>query len=204
MTKKQMKLANGSVDGCSDAAASDYKVGRGRPPKHSQFKPGQSGNPNGRPRGSANASTIVERALNRKVSVRKGDKKQTMTTLEAITESYSLKAVQGDRHAANFVLNLGTKTGVIAPNQDEPAANDQTTMPAVQVKPSETILAGVHVQLLTRSELGELSRLLELIDNSGDVIDALEVAQFARLQHLLGKGRGKILVAATGSEGGAP
>ena len=30
----------------------DSDVGYGRPPKASQFKPGQSGNPNGRPRGA--------------------------------------------------------------------------------------------------------------------------------------------------------
>lgn len=29
---------------------SDYEVGKGKPPKHSQFRPNQSGNPRGRPR----------------------------------------------------------------------------------------------------------------------------------------------------------
>jgi hypothetical protein len=28
----------------------DYEIGYGRPPRHSQFKPGQSGNPKGRPK----------------------------------------------------------------------------------------------------------------------------------------------------------
>ena len=32
------------------------EVGYGKPPKHSQFKPGQSGNPQGRPKGSRNSS----------------------------------------------------------------------------------------------------------------------------------------------------
>ena len=32
---------------------SDYKVGTGRPPLHTRFKDGQSGNPGGRPRPSA-------------------------------------------------------------------------------------------------------------------------------------------------------
>ncbi len=30
--------------------SSEYEVGYGKPPKHSRFKPGQSGNPNGRPK----------------------------------------------------------------------------------------------------------------------------------------------------------
>lgn len=201
MSKEQMKPTK---SGDSRSHAADYQVGRGRPPKHTQFKPGQSGNPGGRPRGSANASTIVERVLNRKVCVRKGDKKQRMSTLEAMTESYSMKAVQGDRHAANIVINLGTKTGVIRPNQDEPVANDQNLMPAVQAPPSEAFLAGVDVQLLTRAETSELSRLLALIDDSQDLIGALEVAQFARLRHLVIKGRSKDLVAANDAEGGTP
>jgi hypothetical protein len=32
----------------------DYEVGYDRPPARTQFKPGQSGNPQGRPRGSRN------------------------------------------------------------------------------------------------------------------------------------------------------
>src|SRR5438045_1956885 len=34
--------------------APDYKVGYGKPPKHSQYKEGESGNEKGRPRGSRN------------------------------------------------------------------------------------------------------------------------------------------------------
>jgi len=30
---------------------SDYEIGRGKPPMHTRFKPGQSGNPKGRPKG---------------------------------------------------------------------------------------------------------------------------------------------------------
>ncbi len=32
----------------------DYRVGNKRPPRHSQFKPGVSGNPKGRRKGSVN------------------------------------------------------------------------------------------------------------------------------------------------------
>lgn len=35
----------------------DYEVGYGKPPKHTQYKPGQSGNPDGRPKGSKNKRT---------------------------------------------------------------------------------------------------------------------------------------------------
>ena len=40
----------------------DYKVGYGKPPKASRFKPGTSGNPGGRPKGSGSAkpADVVE------------------------------------------------------------------------------------------------------------------------------------------------
>ena len=37
--------------------ASEHKIGYGRPPRHSQYKPGQSGYPRGRPKGSRNFKT---------------------------------------------------------------------------------------------------------------------------------------------------
>ena len=41
-------------------------VGYGRPPVNRQFKPGQSGNPRGRPKGSKNFATIFAEALKKK------------------------------------------------------------------------------------------------------------------------------------------
>jgi Family of unknown function (DUF5681) len=43
-------------------ASKDYKVGYGRPPEHSRFKRGQSGNPRGRPRKHRNFRTVLRRA----------------------------------------------------------------------------------------------------------------------------------------------
>ena len=42
----------------------DYAVGYGKPPRQTQFKKGQSGNPNGRARGSKNLATLIMAALN--------------------------------------------------------------------------------------------------------------------------------------------
>ena len=53
----------------NDADKPDYKVGYGRPPKDAQFKKGQSGNPRGRPKGAKSWKTLVDEALNEKITV---------------------------------------------------------------------------------------------------------------------------------------
>lgn len=50
----------------------DYEVGYGRPPKETQFKKGQSGNPKGRPKGSRNFKTYVQQVLNKPVKLKDG------------------------------------------------------------------------------------------------------------------------------------
>jgi hypothetical protein len=42
----------------------DYEVGYGKPPRHSRFVKGQSGNPRGRPPGAKNMKTLLTKALN--------------------------------------------------------------------------------------------------------------------------------------------
>ena len=47
----------------SGTGEEEYKVGRGRPPKHSQFKKGQSGNPGGQPKGRLHLATRLKGLL---------------------------------------------------------------------------------------------------------------------------------------------
>ena len=50
------------------------RVGYGNPPVHARFKPGQSGNPKGRPKGTANLSTDLRVELSEQVDVREGSR----------------------------------------------------------------------------------------------------------------------------------
>jgi hypothetical protein len=49
------------MDERKDLEAADYVVGHGRPPKATQFAPGKSGNPRGRPRGSRTTTLSYQR-----------------------------------------------------------------------------------------------------------------------------------------------
>jgi hypothetical protein len=86
------------------AAKGDYAVGYGRPPPSTQFKPGQSGNPKGRPKGSINLATALDRALRERVTVVERGKQKSITKLEAAAKQLANKAATGDLRAFQFLL----------------------------------------------------------------------------------------------------
>jgi hypothetical protein len=80
-------------------------VGYGRPPPDHQFKPGQSGNPKGRPKGLKNESTILKDLLKRKVATRESGRLRRVTIFEAIYTRITEDALHGNLKSAAFLLN---------------------------------------------------------------------------------------------------
>ena len=178
-------------DNPGEGLDADYRVGYGRPPRHTQFKPGQVGNPKGRPRGSANARAVVERALKKQITVRKGKKTCQMSMLEALADTYAIKAVQGDRHAAAVLIGLAIKTGVISAQEEQAiVVSANRGAPVAHTRPSDALVESIDQTLLPREDLIELARLAESIDSGGDVT-ALSTEEFGRLKELVNKGRRK-------------
>ena len=65
-------------------SSGSYEVGYGKPPKHTRFPKGQSGNLKGRPKGSKNLKTLARKVLLQPVTLRdKSGKPRKFTTLEA-------------------------------------------------------------------------------------------------------------------------
>lgn len=81
-------------------------VGFGNPPKHTQFKPGQSGNPSGRPRGVLNIATVLQRTLLETVAVNEGGRRKTITKFEAALKQLTNKAAAGDPHVIKLLIDL--------------------------------------------------------------------------------------------------
>jgi Family of unknown function (DUF5681) len=168
----------------------DYRVGYKRPPVHSRFKPGQSGNPKGRPPGSANAKTTVQRVMNEKVSVRRGQKTSTVSTLEALVQAHAVKAIKGDPRSAAMVINVMTRTGLLADEGDDgPLETAKRAALADKARSSDALFENIDAELLSKDEMIELSRLAAIIDLGGDVT-ALSASDFQRIKELVTKGRG--------------
>src|SRR4051794_34796483 len=86
------------------------KPGYGRPPRHSRFQPGQSGNRKGRPKGSKNFETILIEVLNRKVSMRGARGARQVTVREAMLLKFAENALKGDPRALLTLIALDQKS----------------------------------------------------------------------------------------------
>jgi hypothetical protein len=89
----------------------EYAVGYKRPPVHSRFKPGQSGNPSGRAKGSQNLKTLFHRILKEEVSLREGSDVRKITKAEAIMRGLVIGALKGDTRSIGTLFRLAEQTG---------------------------------------------------------------------------------------------
>ena len=105
-----------------------YDVGYGKPPKKTQFSPGKSGNPRGRPRGSKNKrpalneerlKDIVLDEAYRDISVRDGNRSVSMPMAQAIVRALAVNAAKGQHRAQRLFAEMLTATE----RQDKELAN---------------------------------------------------------------------------------
>jgi hypothetical protein len=86
--------------------AAGYAVGYRKPPKHTRFKPGQSGNPKGRPRRAKGLNTIVRENLTSKVAVRTPTGEKRISRMEAVVHKTVEQAMKGNHRAIAELLKL--------------------------------------------------------------------------------------------------
>ena len=87
-----------------------HSAGYKKPPKAGQFKPGTSGNPKGRPKGTKNLATDLQEELSAKIIVREGNKEQKISKQRALVKTIFAKALKGDNSAMNTFLRLIDRT----------------------------------------------------------------------------------------------
>lgn len=102
---------------------SKSKGGYGKPPTKNRFKPGQSGNPSGRPRNKRtdtdSAIEVIRRALKKPVTAVKGGRKFRLTAFEIILDQLVSKAVNGNDRAMKEVVALAKRVDDAAATESE-------------------------------------------------------------------------------------
>jgi hypothetical protein len=88
-----------------------YAVGYGRPPVNTRFKPGQSGNAKGRPKGRKKMFALLQDALDKRILIREGDSVRKVSTREAIILALMSKALKGDTKTFATIIALTQQSG---------------------------------------------------------------------------------------------
>ena len=134
-----------------------YEVGYRRPPKHSQFRPGQSGNPAGRRKGVRNLSTDVKRILQVPVRVKEGGRTRAISTQEGALMMLREKMLKGDARSLDRLLEFAARfnndAGEIGLTQVL-GADDQAILEAYRAE-----IAATTIRPMTTESGGDQSTL---------------------------------------------
>jgi hypothetical protein len=103
----------------------DYEVGYKKPPAHTRFHRGQSGNPQGRPRGSKNLATLLDEELKETIDIRDNNGHARISKARAIARQMVNSALKGDPRMIKLCLDTASKQAALKehPNEDTGAAD---------------------------------------------------------------------------------
>jgi hypothetical protein len=86
-------------------------VGYGRPPKATQFKKGQSGNPKGRPKGTRPVGAVLQEILGQRIAVTENGRTRRLPAMEVMLRRLANDAMRSDPVALKLMLSLFDRYG---------------------------------------------------------------------------------------------
>ena len=123
-------MSETNIPQTGSAGDEPFVVTRGRPPREHQFKPGQSGNPKGRPRKSKELRTLLEEELGSRIEATVGGRVIKLTKRQAMIRRLVDKAIQGDPKAITTILAIEGAKGA-ASSKTKPSESIATDMDAL-------------------------------------------------------------------------
>ena len=86
-----------------------YEVGYGKPPTHTRFEKGRSGNPRGRPKGARNLETDLAEELGERIRIREDGRDRRVSKQRAMIKALVARAMKGDTRAATALFDRAPK-----------------------------------------------------------------------------------------------
>ena len=108
-----------------------HEVGYGRPPVHTRFQKGRSGNPGGQRKGQPSVQELILREATRLVKIKNGDKIETITKHDAVVRRLWATAMQGDLGAIRLLLTVMASAPVGASDIEDPDRAILQSLPAM-------------------------------------------------------------------------
>ena len=102
--KPNESKAKAATPATPDQPASDFEARYRQPPKAFRFKPGQSGNPSGRPKAAKRLLSELEAALSAPVTIKVGSRKRRVSKMQAAVKSLADRAASGDPLVLRLLL----------------------------------------------------------------------------------------------------
>jgi hypothetical protein len=100
-------------------------AGYKHPPRHSRFRPGQSGNPAGRPKNARNFQSELLEELREEVAIRENGRERTISKQRAVVKALVAAAMTGDMRAINVLASIsGRSLGGQTDDVDAAPADD--------------------------------------------------------------------------------
>ncbi len=128
------------------------EVGFGKPPVHSRFRKGCSGNSKGRPKGTKNLRTDLIEVLQERITVTEGGRKVRMSKQRAIVMTLVAKTLKGDPRITTTLVNTMSRAFGFA----DPAADVEQPLDANE----QELLAVLEARCLQKADLSTQPEVL--------------------------------------------
>jgi hypothetical protein len=136
-----------------------YEVGRGKPPKHTQFQKGQSGNPKGRPKRKNDMASVADKIFSQVKTIYEDGKPVKVTVHELLLRRIVLDALSGKAAAVKEALRLAEQSPKHGRSNPAEILEKGFFELLARMKPDHPLLLGNESEEERKAKIGRSSAL---------------------------------------------